>query len=79
MPLAVVGVVMIWSWPGQPTPFNDMNGDPIPGSIAEKIRIPVNGVEQGMIIKARDRKKPVLLYLHGGMPEYCFTEEPLPG
>lgn len=27
-----------------------------------------------MIIKSRDRTKPVLLYLHGGMPDYFLAE-----
>jgi pimeloyl-ACP methyl ester carboxylesterase len=37
-----------------------------PGSISEKIRVPVNGTGQGMIIKSRDRTNPVLLFVHGG-------------
>jgi pimeloyl-ACP methyl ester carboxylesterase len=42
-------------------------------SLSEKIRVPINGTPQGMILKAEDATKPVLLYLHGGMPDYFLT------
>jgi len=32
-----------------------------------------NGLDQGMFLKAKDKTRPVLLYLHGGMPEYFLT------
>ena len=72
--VALVGVVLFWS-PGRPTPFLDANGKPLPGSISEKIHININGVEQGMFIKGRDLRNPVLLYLHGGMPDYFLTQD----
>jgi pimeloyl-ACP methyl ester carboxylesterase len=58
--------------PGRTKPFRDSVGRPLAGSISEKIHVRINGVEQGMFIKARDHSKPVLLFLHGGagMPEY---------
>jgi pimeloyl-ACP methyl ester carboxylesterase len=31
-------------------------------------------VEQGMFIKSKDATYPVLLYLHGGMPDYFLTQ-----
>ena len=34
----------------------------------------INGVEQGMFIKSKDATNPVLLYLHGGMPDYFLTQ-----
>ncbi|MDO8848465.1 MAG: alpha/beta hydrolase [Coriobacteriia bacterium] len=71
--LVLVGVLLLLS-PGRPTPFLDDNGKPLPGSISEKTRVTINGVEQGMFIKAKDASKPVLLYLHGGMPDYFLTE-----
>jgi pimeloyl-ACP methyl ester carboxylesterase len=43
------------------------------GSISEKARIVVNGAEQGMFLKGRDAANPILLYLHGGMPDYFLT------
>jgi pimeloyl-ACP methyl ester carboxylesterase len=72
--LGVVGVLLLWS-PGRPTPFLDDSGKPLPGSISEKIRVDINGVEQGMFIKGRDSGNPVLLYLHGGMPDYFLTQD----
>jgi pimeloyl-ACP methyl ester carboxylesterase len=35
----------------------------------------INGVEQGMFIKGRNVHNPVLLYLHGGMPDYFLTQK----
>jgi len=72
--LAMVVVLLWWSHPGEPRPFLDAGGRPLSGSISEKIRVQINGAPQGMIIRGRDRTRPVLLYLHGGLPEYFLTE-----
>jgi pimeloyl-ACP methyl ester carboxylesterase len=72
--LVLVGVLLLWS-AGRPTPFLDDNGKPLPGSVSEKIRVDINGVEQGMFIKGKDSGNPVLLYLHGGMPDYFLTQD----
>jgi pimeloyl-ACP methyl ester carboxylesterase len=71
--LILVGVLQLWS-PGKPQPFVDENGRPLAGSISEKIFVNINGVEQGMFIKSKDVNNPVLLYLHGGMPDYFLTQ-----
>jgi len=71
--LIFVGVLQLLS-PGKPQPFLDENGNPLAGSISEKVFINVNGVEQGMFIKSKDTSRPVLLYLHGGMPDYFLTQ-----
>ena len=70
--LILAGVLQLWSH-GKPTPFVDENGSPLAGSISEKVFVNINGVEQGMFIKSKDATHPVLLYLHGGMPEYFLT------
>ncbi len=67
--LILLGVLQLWSIPGKPQPFVDENGRPLAGSISEKVFININGVRQGMFIKSKDVSHPVLLYLHGGMPE----------
>lgn len=72
--LLLLGVLWAWS-PGVSTPFLDENGQPLAGSISEKIRVDINGVQQGMFIRGKDRTKPVLLYLHGGMPDYFLTQQ----
>ncbi len=69
----LVGVLLLLSR-GKPKPFVDENGRPLAGSISEKVFVNINGVEQGMFIKSKDDKHPVLLYLHGGMPEYFLTQ-----
>jgi pimeloyl-ACP methyl ester carboxylesterase len=70
-----VGVLQLWSYPGKPQPFVDENGDLLAGSISEKVFVNINGVEQGMFIKSKDVTHPVLLYLHGGMPDYFLTQK----
>jgi len=73
--LILVGVLQAWS-PGKSEPFLDENGKPLAGSLSEKIRVKINGVEQGMFIKSKNINNPVLLFLHGGpgMPEYWLTQ-----
>jgi pimeloyl-ACP methyl ester carboxylesterase len=58
--------------PGRPAPITDGGGQVVAGSISEKVWVEVNGVRQGMFIRARDATRPVLLFVHGGpgMPEY---------
>ena len=41
---------------------------------AEKAFTDINGVRQGMFIQRNDAACPVLLFLHGGMPEYFLAE-----
>jgi pimeloyl-ACP methyl ester carboxylesterase len=69
----LVGILLLLSR-GKPKPFVDENGHPLAGSIAEKVFVPINGVEQGMVLKSKDDTHPVLLYLHGGMPDYFLTQ-----
>jgi pimeloyl-ACP methyl ester carboxylesterase len=70
----LVGVLLAYS-PGKPEPFLDENGKPLAGSISEKVFVNINGVEQGMFIMSKDVTHPVLLYLHGGMPDYFLTQK----
>jgi pimeloyl-ACP methyl ester carboxylesterase len=72
--IILIGVLMACS-PGKPEPFLDENGKSLPGSISEKIFVNINGVQQGMIIKSKDTTNPVLLYVHGGMPDYFLTQK----
>jgi pimeloyl-ACP methyl ester carboxylesterase len=70
----LVGMLLACS-PGKPKPFVDENGRPLAGSISEKVFVNINGVEQGMFIISKDATHPVLLYLHGGMPDYFLTQK----
>jgi pimeloyl-ACP methyl ester carboxylesterase len=76
--IILMGVLLAMS-PGKPRPFVDGNGKLLPGSISEKTFVDINGVEQGMFIKSKAASNPVLLYLHGGMPDYFLTQKYPPG
>ena len=71
----LVGVLLTMS-PGKPEPYLDENGNPLAGSLSEKILVDINGIKQGMFIKSKDVNHPVLLFVHGGpgMPEYWLTQ-----
>ena len=71
----VVGALLVLS-PGTSAPFLDESGHVLAGSISEKLHVTINGVEQGMFIRGRDKTKPVLLFLHGGpgMPEFAVSQ-----
>jgi pimeloyl-ACP methyl ester carboxylesterase len=71
--LVLTGLVYLWS-PGRPDPVVDALGRPVPGAVSEKVFVEINGVRQGMFIRGRDLRNPVLLYLHGGMPEFFLTQ-----
>jgi pimeloyl-ACP methyl ester carboxylesterase len=71
--LGLTALLLILS-PGKPKPFVDENGKVLPGSISEKVFVTINGVRQGMFIASKDTTQPVLLYLHGGMPDYFLSK-----
>jgi len=63
--------------PGKLKSFVDQSGQPLIGSISEKIFMKIGGVKQGMFIRGKDIKNPVLLFVHGGpsFPEYFLVEK----
>ena len=74
--LILILIMVLWIYsPGKPKPFLDANGKLLVNSISEKIFVNINGVKQGMFIKGKDMSKPVLLYVHGGMPDYFLTQK----
>jgi len=72
--LIIIGILLFYS-PGNPEPFLDYNGKHLEGSISEKTFITIGGIRQGMIIKSKNQENPVLLYLHGGIPDYFLTQK----
>ncbi|OXS24910.1 MAG: alpha/beta hydrolase [Acetobacterium sp. MES1] len=74
--LSIISTLLIVVFSGKMIPYTNASGQVLPGSLAEKSWVTINGVEMGMIIKSRDIKKPVLLFVHGGpgMPEYWLNE-----
>jgi len=71
----VPAIILLIISPGKPEPFTDKNGNPLAASISEKIFVNINGVQQGMFIQSKDSANPVLLYLHGGIPDYFLTKK----
>jgi pimeloyl-ACP methyl ester carboxylesterase len=47
-------------------PIVDVQGHPLPGSIASLEKITLGGVPQWVLIRGDDAKNPILLKLHGG-------------
>ena len=50
----------------------DKTGKNITNSISEKGRVDINGVSQGFFIRGENLENPIILYLHGGVPELPF-------
>jgi pimeloyl-ACP methyl ester carboxylesterase len=71
--LILLGILLVVS-PGTPKPFLDDSGKPLAGSISQKIRVNINGIEQGMFIQGKSERNPVLLYLHGGVPDHFLKD-----
>jgi pimeloyl-ACP methyl ester carboxylesterase len=71
--LVLASFLLVMS-PGTPKPFLDDSGKPLAGSLSEKIRLNINGVEQGMFIQGKNERNPVLLYLHGGVPDHFLKD-----
>jgi pimeloyl-ACP methyl ester carboxylesterase len=72
--LLVIAGLLLFLSSGTPKPFLDGSGKPVAGSISEKIKVNINGVEQGMFIKSKNARNPVLLYLHGGLPDHFLND-----
>ena len=72
----LVGILLVYS-PGKLDPFLDENKRPLAGSISEKVFVNIGGVKQGMFIRGKNIKNPVLLFVHGGpcFPEYFLIDK----
>lgn len=73
--IVAVFITLLVLSPGKPKQFLDKNGNKIVNSISEKIFPDINGTKQGVFIKGKNINSPVILYLHGGMPDYFLTEK----
>jgi pimeloyl-ACP methyl ester carboxylesterase len=73
--IIILTCVLLAYSPGKMKQYVDEKGKLLSGSIAEKIHVNINGMEQGMIIKSKDKTNTVLLYLHGGLPDYFLTQK----
>ena len=72
--LIIAGALFLMS-PGKPEPFVDKSGAPIAVSVSEKTFVTIGGIQQGMIIQSKNINNPVLLYLHGGIPDYFLSKK----
>jgi proline iminopeptidase len=60
-------VIRFWRLATASTPpIRDARGQRLPGSVAELVRVPVGGIPQTLLLRGHDRRRPVLLVLHGG-------------
>jgi proline iminopeptidase len=64
--LALIVFAVSVARPATTHPIVGPDGEPLPGSIAELITVPIGGHEQAMMIRGRSTDNPVLLYLAGG-------------
>ena len=64
--LALIAVAVFVARPATTHPIVGPDGEPLPGSIAELITVPIGGHDQAMMIRGRSTENPVLLYLAGG-------------
>jgi len=51
---------------GSTPAFVDRQGRALPGSIAQMQRVTLGGVEQSIIIRGRNARAPIMIWLHGG-------------
>jgi pimeloyl-ACP methyl ester carboxylesterase len=72
--LLLVGVVLINS-SRHPKQFLDQDGKLLAGSISEKAFVEINGAKQGLFVKGKRLSNPLLLYVHGGMPDFLLTQD----
>jgi pimeloyl-ACP methyl ester carboxylesterase len=61
-------------WVGWPDPLRTGAGRAVQHGICEKRFLEVGGTRQGMFLRGKDVRNPVLLYLHGGLPELFLQE-----
>lgn len=64
--LAVIGLAVLVALPASTPAILGVDGQPVPGSIAELSTVELGGQEQAISIRAADQDSPVLLYLSGG-------------
>lgn len=71
-----IGVYFAVISTGKIQPFHDKNGQILEGSISEKTIVELNGANNGLIIRGKNTKNPVLLFVSSGpgTSDYFFNE-----
>ena len=68
----IVGMILWLVSPGIPDKVWNTNGKQVKSAISVIEKIPINGIDQYLVIRGENAEKPVLLFLHGGpgSPEF---------
>lgn len=64
--VCVLGAVLYSRRYGSTPAFREASGATTPGSVATIERVILGGVEQSLVIRGRNSKAPLLIWLHGG-------------
>jgi pimeloyl-ACP methyl ester carboxylesterase len=64
--IALVALMLRLFVPASTAPFRDDRGRILPHSIARIERWKINGIAESVILRGRDIKNPVLVWIHGG-------------
>ncbi|MCJ7604133.1 MAG: hypothetical protein MUO63_21865 [Desulfobulbaceae bacterium] len=64
--IALILVAVFIAWPATTPQIVGLDGEPLSGSIAELITVPIGGHDQAMMIRGNNIDTPILLYLAGG-------------
>jgi len=64
--LLIGGLAVAIALPPSTPPIVDADGRPVAGALAELTTVRLGGADQGILVRAQDPAKPVLLWLAGG-------------
>lgn len=64
--ILLAAVAATVAWPASTPPVTGADGRPVPGSVAELVRVRLGGHDQWIQVRGASRDLPVLLYLSGG-------------
>lgn len=64
--LIVCLFILIQFMPSWTPPIRDESGAIVPNSVSILKKVELGGIEQSILIRGKDRRNPILLFLHGG-------------
>ncbi|WP_166239726.1 alpha/beta fold hydrolase [Paenibacillus turpanensis] len=73
----ILFIVALFAFPAWTPAIRSDKGEPIPESIAVLEQVELGGFKQSVLIRGKDRRNPVLLFLHGGpgYPQIPFARK----
>ena len=74
--LLLLFLTFLFFSPKKTKPFTDQKGNHLENSIAQIYEVNINGIEQRLLIRGKNKNNPVLLHLHGGpgSPDHPFMK-----